>query len=505
MATSARSALGRTSLLLALGALLTLTSGCFELDDAWVLNPDGSGKVTRTLTLDPRGKKAKDWAQLGIKRAKGVDAWADFQSKSLDDGRLQIQATAYFRDLNALDLKLGPQPYWGPTDASGARRIELSDQNPAKASQGGIPAPGSSKRLLETILRSYRRAKQASFQSRLQLPGAVSEASGLSEVDGSYRARLELEKVYEALEPRLEDEDFLAKRGRRRLLGPVVNAKACGGTLSASVAGGGKPLFDYATEAAAARAKSDRLLDAIGVDAVKGGRELRVHSARVTGLTYLRSEAFAPPQLRYMQADYRPHLRLKLRLELNGTPIATEGVELVSAMTLGGVQLAIPEFKADHGAEPDDEKKSHVDVELLCDYPPPGFRGLKEVSGNLRIYISSETREVDLGLKRIALGESTADSGITDVQSGWVTLRCAAIEEPDVKAVRFVSEAGKRYTVDILSRNAKETGCELILKSPRKVDLSTKARVLVEVYADKALVELPFEVKGIDLTGAPKK
>lgn len=495
---------GKASLL-ALALVVALTSGCFEVEDAWVLNPDGSGKVTRTLTLDPRGKPAKDWANLGIKRAKGVDAWADFKSTSTSDGRLRIQATAYFRDLNALDLKLGPQPYWGPADAAGARSIELSDQDPAKAARGGTPDPGSSRRLLKTILRSYRRAKEASFKASLRLPGAVEGASGLVQEGETWRAAVELEKVYQALEPLLDDDDFLTKRGRRRLLGPVVNAKACGGALRATVAKGGQPLFDYASEAAAARAKSDRLLDEIGVDAIKGGRQLRVHTARVTGLTYLRSEAFAPPQLRFMQADYRPHLRLRLRLELNGAPIATEGVELVSATTEAGVQLALPEFKEDHSAEADDEKKAHVDVELLCDYPPQGFRGLKEISGNLRVYISSETREVDLGLERVAAGESTADNAITEINGTWVTLRCATIEEAEVKAVRFVTESGKRYPIEILSRYGKETGCELTLKVPRKLDLKPKMRVLVEVHADKALVELPFEVKGIDTTGAPKK
>jgi hypothetical protein len=496
--------LRRGALFLALSLLLALTSGCFEVEDAWVLNPDGSGKVTRTLTLDPRGKAAKDWANLGIKRAKGVDAWADFKSKSLDDGRLEIQATAYFRDLNALDLKLGPQPYWGPADSTGARRIELSDQDPAKATRGGTPDPGSSRRLLKTILRSYRRAKQARFKASLRLPGAVSGASGLTEQGDAWRAEVALEKVYQSLEPLLDDDDFLLKRGRRRLLGPTVNAKVSGGSLSASVTGG-KALFDYAGEAAAARAKSDRLLDEIGVDAVKGGRQLRIHAARVTGLTYLRSEAFAPPQLRFMQADFRPHLRVRLRLELNGDPIATEGLELVSATTLGGVQLALPEFKEDHSAESSNDKKSHVDVELLCDYPPRGFRGLKEISGNLRVYISSETREVDLGLQRVAVGESTADNAITEINGTWVTLRCATLEEAEIKAVRFVTESGKRYSIDVLSKNKRETGCELTLKVPRKFDLKRKLRVLVEIHADKALVELPFEVKGIDTTGAAKK
>lgn len=495
--------LKRAALLLGLAALLTLTGGCFEVEDEWVLNPDGSGKVTRTLTLDPRGKPAKDWARLGIKRATGVDAWADFRSSSLEDGRLAIQATAYFRDLNALDLKLGPQPYWGAPDASGARRIELSDQDPAQAARGGAPDPGSARRLLSTILRSYRRAKQATFQSRLRLSGAVSEASGLSRAGQAWGARVELEKVYQTLEPLLEDDDFLSQRGRRRLLGPVVNAKACGGTLSARVAGGGQALFDYAKEAAAARAQSDRLLDRIGVDAIKGGRQLRVHRARVTGLSYLRSEAFAPPQLRFMQADFQPHLRIQLRLELNGAPIAAEGVELVSATTLGGAQLALAVFKEDHQAELDDEKKSCVDVELLCDHPPRTFRGLKELSGNLRVYISSETREVDLGLERVAAGESTADNAISEVHGNYVTLRCATIEESEVKAVRFVSEEGKRYPIQILSRYAKETGCELSLNVPKKLDLGRKLRVLVEVHADKALVELPFVVKGVDPTGAP--
>lgn len=499
-----RSSLRAPALALALSGLLSATTGCFELDDTWVLNPDGSGKVTRTLTLNPRGKPATLYANLGIKRAKGVDAWADFSSTSLEDGRLRIRATAYFRDLNALDLKLGPQPYWGPAKGSGVRRIELSDQDPAKA-QAGTGDPEARRKFLQRIMRSYRRAKQASFRARLQVPGALSDASGLKKAPGGWEARVELKKVYEAIEPLLSDDAFLVKRGSRRLLGPVVNAKACGGTLSADVAGGGQALFDYEAEAAQARAKSDHLLDELGVDAVAGGRELRVHKARATALTYLRSETFAPPHLRFMNADFRPHLRLKLRLELNGKPISVEGVEVVSAKTQGGTELALADFKEDHEAKADSEKKSHVDVELLLDYPPEGFKGLREIKGSLQIYIANETREVDLGLKRIATGESTADSAITKVdRSGWITLVCTTIEPADVKRIQIVTAEGKRLKVDVLSNNKKETGCELLLKCARKIKPDQAIRVVIEVYADKALVELPFEVKGIDLTGKSK-
>ncbi|MBL4845415.1 MAG: hypothetical protein JKY65_07815 [Planctomycetes bacterium] len=481
-------------------------SGCFEVEDEWVLNPDGSGKVTRVVTLKPRGKPATVWAKLGMRRAKGVDAWADFKSETLEDGRLRLQATAYFKDLNTVDFKLGPQPYWGPA-AGGERRIELSDQDPAKSVSAAPSADRAlaTKRMnfLKRVLRAYRGAKSATFRTRLRLSGEVSQASGLKGgKGGTLDAELSLARIYETLEPLLEDPDFLLERGPRRLLGPVVNKKAFGGTLGAVVKAG-KPLFDYAKESAAARAKSDRILDEVGVDAVAGGRPLRLLRARVTSLTYLRSKRAAPSNMRYTLHEFQPHMRLRLRFKFNGRPIAVEGVELDSAKALKGTELRLEKFAKFHKVELDDEDKSIADADLILDYPPRGFRGLGKISGNVRIWIATETKDQDLGFTKIAAGESTADSEIRSVSGGWVTIVCATIKASDIQSVHFVTSAGKKIKAQVLSSFDRHEGSQVMVKAPRKVKSGEPLRVVFSLYADKALVELPFELEGIDPTGAP--
>ena len=140
--------LGATALFL----LLALScAGCFEVEDQWTLNPDGSGQVVRQVTLSPRGKTPEEWTRWGIERSSGAAAWSDYRSATLPDGRLQIRLTAHFADLGALDLACGPQPYW--VGSGDARRVVLSDQAPPAAA--APPADASARSALAERRRSY--------------------------------------------------------------------------------------------------------------------------------------------------------------------------------------------------------------------------------------------------------------------------------------------------------------------------------------------------------------
>ncbi|MBX7153207.1 hypothetical protein K1X84_16380, partial [bacterium] len=92
----------------------SLLSGCFETTARYVLNPDGSGKATlevrsASMMENMSAGSAKDplneLAKSVISKATGVEAWADVETKKLDDGRNYFKGTAYFRDVNAVRFK----------------------------------------------------------------------------------------------------------------------------------------------------------------------------------------------------------------------------------------------------------------------------------------------------------------------------------------------------------------------------------------------------------------
>ena len=92
---------------------MTLLTGCFETKDEFTLNPDGSGKVIHECTFqqvnlggdnEATEDSLKEAIGKVITEAKGVEAWRDVTYKRLDDGRLFFKGTAYFTNLNTLDI-----------------------------------------------------------------------------------------------------------------------------------------------------------------------------------------------------------------------------------------------------------------------------------------------------------------------------------------------------------------------------------------------------------------
>ena len=92
---------------------LMLLTGCFETKDEFTINPDGSGKVVhessfQQVNLGNQEEATEDSLKEAIGKviteSKGIEAWRDVSFKRLDDGRLFFKGTAYFTNLNTLDI-----------------------------------------------------------------------------------------------------------------------------------------------------------------------------------------------------------------------------------------------------------------------------------------------------------------------------------------------------------------------------------------------------------------
>lgn len=111
--------------LLPLLIVAILFSGCFDLVENYIINPDGSGKVNieaRFYGMNYLMKHKEpdvlekitekdmkfDVGSLFIGAFEGFDAWKDITYEALDDGRIHLKATGYFKDINNITIGSNP-------------------------------------------------------------------------------------------------------------------------------------------------------------------------------------------------------------------------------------------------------------------------------------------------------------------------------------------------------------------------------------------------------------
>jgi hypothetical protein len=126
---------------LAAGAALFCLTGCIETEETWIINPDGSGKVSYHMKmvnaasalggqleglgegLDPK-EMAKSTAKELIENSDGIDAWSDVHYEVGDDGKLHFRGTAYFSDLSKVQI--------GDNELSGATALTKTEDGNMK-------------------------------------------------------------------------------------------------------------------------------------------------------------------------------------------------------------------------------------------------------------------------------------------------------------------------------------------------------------------------------------
>ena len=93
-------------------------AGCVEEKKEYTINPDGSGKVNCDIVFAPfnlnfGGEEAAPESQIKteiekiLKESKGVDAWQNVSFELTDEGKIHFVGTAYFADINKLDIEAG--------------------------------------------------------------------------------------------------------------------------------------------------------------------------------------------------------------------------------------------------------------------------------------------------------------------------------------------------------------------------------------------------------------
>lgn len=258
--------------------LTLLLAGCFETSQTFILNPDGSGKVvleSRFQTLSLAGERLdetqlKEEVSETMEKSEGVDAWTDVSYHLEPDGRIYFKGTAYFKDINSLNLDKGSNVRW--TKDGSDMILEVIGRNeeeeesqpspPGKLTDAEIQARikaqrdewTHSKPLMESMLNTLTLA------AVFQLPGRVTAVNNLKKTgDNSVSFLLEGVKMVKAIDSLMADDAWMRKKALSGAfenpddgppMGADVNERTFGqkGEVTARVSGEMKALFDYAAE-----------------------------------------------------------------------------------------------------------------------------------------------------------------------------------------------------------------------------------------------------------------
>ena len=169
-------------LCVALAAAFALVS-CFETEQDFILNPDGSGKVVHESKFHPfdfniaigghnpgEEEKMRQAVANIIEKSKGVDAWDDVHFERLDDGRILFRGTAWFPDLSKLKIENQMMLEFDWTrDPSGNGGLSLSFGNDGGDDEAEKNAPPED----EEGRRAWLAAERGKFQQARMMMGTM--------------------------------------------------------------------------------------------------------------------------------------------------------------------------------------------------------------------------------------------------------------------------------------------------------------------------------------------
>jgi hypothetical protein len=251
-----------------------LTGGCFESNDTYVLNPDGSGKVTRMVLFQPppdqdgldgmsmsmsvnggkvssqkpgSGKTKKTPAEQALalagdelRNSSGIEVWKDVKAYPAKDGRLCFIGTAYFKDLSGLsfhnagcDVGLAPSL---TNDAKGNLILDVRKPNDGEdgkdgdaevAGKGGKAEPKKAmtadevKKAIAEQRSKYQQAKPMmsmllstlKMKMIFRLPGKVERSTNFKkDAVGNLCLSYEGNKMIEVVDVLIRDDKWMAEQ-----------------------------------------------------------------------------------------------------------------------------------------------------------------------------------------------------------------------------------------------------------------------------------------------------
>ena len=546
-------------------AVLAMTgfvfSGCIDSQDAYTLNPDGSGKVIRLVIFQPGfdmsagfsmgnsapekkktpSEEVKEVAKAEIEQSAGVEVWKDAKAYRTTNGLICFVGTAYFKDFNALKFHNGGfsmdnKPLW--TKSSTGKYV-LEFKEAAKDNEGDVnvvkpatPKATTPEDVNKQIAKARADHKEGMEMMReglssmkmymsFRLPGKVETSRNLQTTKaGNPCIYFKGEKMIAAMDALMKDDKWVEAQVRAGVdFGPqgkgpdddVMNEKIFGakGSIMATVSvADTTPVFDYAKEVATAKAVYPALLKQFSAagsggitTATKGpvGDSAPMKNMEVEEVSLKAGENFVPT------------VRAKGKLPCLAMS-ADEG-KLETAVTDNGENI-LPE-KAFSREFPfprlDDDKTTVKQMDMQIKAPSSAAKSIKEMSGYLLYSVSQGTKTVDLGITELAAGSKGTElrAGITEVKDdkwnpGFQKMEIeVGIKSESIKAVKLLDVSGKEIVLERSNIGGFFDKATITL-SVKGVFPKTGG-IKLEIHDNIKQFKTPFVIKDIPLSMAEKK
>jgi len=312
----------------AVAALAATLTGCLTQEQTYHLNPDGSGKLELTMSVDTSmmgalGGGGGSGADMGkevalqlLRGTQGIDTWADLTHETAADGKTKVTATAFFKDVNKVQMSAGERAGGASAGALKSSRtgdawtvsIGLTgDSGPESASAKPATAettPSGSTLSSELLKAAMQQAKaqweaskslvapmveNAKVTTTVKAGGTIKEHIGFTKVDDQ-TASMSFggTKVISAIDSLMNNEAIMQEAlAGGDVMGVLRNPKLMQKTIMESLTDGqglpkmtltpGAPVFDYAAEVAKAKDAQSDAFKALLAEAEKpqGGAVIR--------------------------------------------------------------------------------------------------------------------------------------------------------------------------------------------------------------------------------------
>lgn len=295
----------------AVAVLASTLTGCLTQDQTFHINPDGSGKFDLAMTVDTSMMGAlgggagagqdmgKEVALQLLRGTQGVDTWANLAHETAADGKTKVTGTAFFKDINKLQMSAGEQA--GGASAGTLTSTREGDAwtiSVGLASGASTPPPATegAKLSAEQIKAAMQQAKAqweaskslvapmvegAKVTTTIKAGGTITEAIGFTKSD-DHTASLSFggSKVIGAIDSMMNDPKIMEEalsggdamgvlRDQKRMQKTIMESMTDGKGLPKVTLTPGAPAFDYAAEVAKAKAGQTDAFKSLLAEATK--------------------------------------------------------------------------------------------------------------------------------------------------------------------------------------------------------------------------------------------
>jgi hypothetical protein len=524
---------------------LFLLSGCLEVKDEYVLNPDGSGKVRheaffQNLRINIGGEsktpdeEMKEAVEALLTQSKGVDVWKEVSYELGQDGRIHFIGTAYFQKLEDLKFKHGSMTAdvlefsWEPQpDGSAILTMKEEEEEEAEVEPvEDIETEISTQRAKYLQMKPMMMGMMGGMKAHaiFRLPARPTSVSNFQErEDGRYEIAVDGGELMESINNFIMDDERIKEmivKGKsiedndgmdQILMGEVFGTEGPVRVVIPAAA----PRFDYEAEVQAAREAFPAMVEALDlaasaspavevpVDTGAGFEEVRVAGTRMVRDT---GSQMARP------FNWTPGYTISLAARLGGRALSVTGGSFEAVETLEGTSLlGESDFQRDinRGSVSEDGRL----LVWECQLEDPGdAKGLKRIAGTIEYMVAEGVETIDLGFEKLAPGEKgkAMNAVIRSIETQpWGSEEKHVMElkltlVPDhMKEMEVLGEDGRPLPeIHVHSRmTSGEDDTTLSIRSDQPYPENGKVRVVK--HANLKKFRVPFEIENVDLLGRP--